>query len=174
MDDKQKANSIVVHVQYATQRTGVPNVAEFRRCVSVALSGRVDGGEVLVRVVDDAESAELNQHYRGKPGPTNVLSFPFEPPAGIPSALLGDLIICAPVVRREAREQQIPARAHWAHMVVHGCLHLLGYDHQNDRDAERMETAEIEALRELGFENPYLAAQHIDDRSIPSQPGRLS
>ncbi len=91
-----------------------------------------------------------------------------------PRPLLGDLIICAPVVRREAREQQKAARAHWAHMVVHGCLHLLGYDHQSDRDAARMETAEIEALRELGFENPYLVAQQAADHSIPSQPGRQS
>ena len=149
------AHDIVVHVQYATERKGVPSVTEFRRCAAAALTGRVPDGEVLIRVVGEAESAQLNADYRGKTGPTNVLSFPFEPPQGIPSALLGDLIICAAVVRREARAQGKPARAHWAHMVVHGCLHLLGFDHQDDDQAQRMEALEVEILEQLGIENPY-------------------
>lgn len=164
----------MVHVQYATQRTGVPSVTEIRRCVEAALAGRVARGEVLVRVVDEAESAELNLNYRGKSGPTNVLSFPFEPPPGIPSSLLGDLIICAPVVRREAREQDKPARAHWSHMLVHGCLHLLGYDHQNDDDAERMEALEVAVLRELGIDDPYGVEQQVSNETVHPENGRHS
>lgn len=146
---------IVVHVQYAAERKGVPSVGELRRCAVEALRGRVERGEVLLRVVDEAESEALNHSYRGKRSPTNVLAFPFEPPPGVPSALLGDVIICAAVVRREAREQGKPARAHWTHMVVHGCLHLLGYDHQTDDEAQEMETLEIQILARLGIDNPY-------------------
>ena len=149
------ARGIVVHVQYATERKGVPSATEFRRCARAALAGRAPDGEVLIRVVGQTESAQLNADYRGKSGPTNVLSFPFEPPPGVPSALLGDLIVCAEVVRREAREQAKPARAHWAHMIVHGCLHLLGFDHQDDDEAQRMEALEVEILERLGIENPY-------------------
>lgn len=149
------AHDIAVHVQYATDRKGVPSVAEFRRCAAEALRGRVSRGEVVVRVVGETESAELNRDYRGKAGPTNVLSFPFEPPPGVPSSLLGDLVVCAAVVRREAKQQGKPVRDHWAHMVVHGCLHLLGYDHQGDAEAQRMEQLEVEILARLGIADPY-------------------
>lgn len=111
--------------------------------------------EVCIRVVDVAESAELNQTYRHKPGPTNVLSFPCEVPPGVPNPLLGDLVICAPVVEREAREQGKTAEAHWAHLVVHGLLHLRGYDHGEEEDAERMESLEVDILSRLGYPNPY-------------------
>lgn len=111
--------------------------------------------EVTLRLVDSDESAELNDQYRHKSGPTNVLSFPFEAPAGITVPLAGDLVICVPVVEREAREQRKSLHAHWAHMVVHGMLHLQGHDHLDDADADVMETLEIHLLAELGFGDPY-------------------
>lgn len=111
--------------------------------------------ELTVRIVDEAESAALNEQYRNKQGPTNVLSFPFECPPEVELNLLGDLVICAPVVEREAQEQQKTELAHWAHMLVHGCLHLLGYDHLTETEAHDMEQREIAILQELGFSNPY-------------------
>ncbi len=111
---------------------------------------------LCIRIVDEPESQALNRDYRGRDRPTNVLSFPFEPPPGMTGPHpLGDLAICAPVVAREAREQGKAAQAHWAHMVVHGTLHLLGYDHINDRDAEIMEALEARILQRLGFPHPY-------------------
>lgn len=151
-----QGDRITVNVQFATERKGVPSAPEIRRCAEQALAGRVDDCELVVRVVGEAESAQLNRDFRGKSGPTNVLSFPFEAPAGVPSKLLGDLIVCAPVVRKEAREQQKAARAHWAHMIVHGCLHLLGYDHQSDDQAREMEALEVEILGRLGVDDPYV------------------
>lgn len=124
------------------------------RAWAIAAAEREDR-EVLIRIVDTEESAALNEKYRGKTGPTNVLSFPFAVPPGIPNRLLGDLVICAPVVEREAREQGKSAEAHWAHMVVHGMLHLQGYDHVEEREAEIMEAREVEILSRLGVENPY-------------------
>lgn len=111
--------------------------------------------EVTLRLVDEDESRELNHQYRGKDKPTNVLSFPFEAPAGITVPLAGDLVICAPVVAREAIEQNKTPEAHWAHMVIHGMLHLQGYDHIEDADAEVMEALEIRLLADLGYNNPY-------------------
>lgn len=146
---------VAVIVQYAASRRGVPSAASFRRWVEQTLAGRRTEGEVVVRVVDEAESASLNQRYRGKSGPTNVLSFPFEAPPGVPTAMLGDLVICAPVVEREARGQHKPVRAHWAHMVVHGTLHLLGYEHQKPEETKQMESLEITILDGLGFPDPY-------------------
>lgn len=112
--------------------------------------------EVTVRIVDEAESNELNLTYRGKDKPTNVLSFPFEAPPGLELPLLGDLVICRQVVEHEAAEQGKPLMAHWAHMVVHGSLHLLGYDHIEDDEAEEMEALERDIMQELGFADPYL------------------
>ncbi|MCW9024718.1 MAG: rRNA maturation RNase YbeY [Gammaproteobacteria bacterium] len=114
-----------------------------------------DECELTVRIVDEEESAALNEQYRDKQGPTNVLSFPFECPPEVELNLLGDLVICAPVVEREAQEQQKTVTAHWAHMLVHGCLHLLGHDHLTETEAEGMEQREIAILNELGFSNPY-------------------
>lgn len=111
--------------------------------------------ELTVRIVDEAESQELNHEYRGKDKPTNVLSFPFEAPAHVPLSLLGDLIVCRQVVESEAIEQGKPLIAHWAHMIIHGCLHLLGYDHIVDEEAEEMEGIEKNIMIELGFEDPY-------------------
>ena len=112
--------------------------------------------ELTVRIVDENESAALNKEYRNKTGSTNVLSFPFECPSEVELNLLGDLVICAPVVEREAKQQGKPSQAHWAHMLVHGILHLLGYDHIDNDDAKKMELHEIEIMAALGFSNPYL------------------
>jgi len=111
--------------------------------------------ELTVRIVDENESAALNKEYRNKTGSTNVLSFPFECPSEIELNLLGDLVICAPVVEREAKQQGKPSQAHWAHMLVHGILHLLGYDHVDEQDAEKMESHEVEIMTLLGFLDPY-------------------
>jgi probable rRNA maturation factor len=123
-----------------------------------ALGRRAHGTELAVKVVGTTESRRLNAHYRGKDAPTNVLSFPARRlPASHASARqpLGDLVICARLLRSEARVQGKSLRAHWAHLVVHGALHLIGYDHERARDARRMERREIAVLRRLGFANPY-------------------
>ena len=147
----------VVTVQNAARGAGVPKAAELKRWALHALADDVHG-ELTVRVVDERESAELNSRYRGKEGPTNVLSFEAEAgsaPGGADLLPYGDVVICAEVVAREAREQGKPLAAHWAHMVVHGALHLQGYDHENARDAGIMEARERALLAELGFPDPY-------------------
>jgi probable rRNA maturation factor len=111
--------------------------------------------EITIRFVDEKESAELNEQYRHKTGSTNVLSFPFEAPAEVELDLLGDLIICSDVVRKQASEQKKEELAHWAHMVVHGTLHLLGYDHLTDDEAAKMEKKETQILSQLGYSDPY-------------------
>jgi len=134
-------------VQRAVGARGLPSSASLRAFARAALPAR--HGELTIRIVDESESRTLNRDYRGKDKPTNVLSF------GGEGAVLGDLVICAPVVAREAAEQGKPPRAHWAHMVVHGCLHLRGYDHERADDAQRMEAREIRILGNLGFSDPY-------------------
>ena len=135
--------------------SGIPNVASFRAWTSAVASVEEAAGEMTIRVVDAAEGQALNLRYRSIDKPTNVLSFPFETPPEVPLKILGDLVICAPVVAGEAQEQGKRPVAHWAHMVVHGMLHLLGYDHENDVEAEIMESREREILAQLGFPNPY-------------------
>ena len=120
----------------------------------LAAENREDA-ELTVRIVDETESAALNEEYRNKSNATNVLSFPFEWPEEVELNLLGDLVIWAPVVEREAKEQEKNSQAHWAHMLVHGVLHLLGYDHIDEAEAETMEAREIKILENLGFPNPY-------------------
>lgn len=149
----------ILDLQCASTRI-IPAPAELIAWARATLSA--GGGEFretpefTIRVVDEQESAALNQAYRGRPGPTNVLSFPFEmPPGAPPTGLLGDLVICAPVVEREAGEQGKSVQAHWAHMVVHGLLHLLGYDHQQETAALAMEALETHILVQLGFDAPY-------------------
>ncbi len=147
-----KAN---VNVQIASRAHGLPSAAQLKVWAQAALSGMEGVPELTVRVVDEAESAELNRTFRRVSGPTNVLSFPFEPPSPVQMSLLGDVVICAPVVEMEAQEQNKIVDAHWAHMVIHGTLHLMGYDHENDVDAARMESEERRILAGLGFSDPY-------------------
>ncbi len=166
---------LAVTVQVASSRRGVPHARSFNRWAQAACapylpraSKNQQGRDLAltIRVVGAAESRRLNRTWRAKDKPTNVLSFPAAPLApgknGVPSRFpakefseLGDLAICAPVVAREAKEQGKPAQAHWAHMVVHGVLHLLGFDHENDRDATAMEAREVKILAQFGYDNPY-------------------
>lgn len=137
-----------IHIQRAVAARGLPSVASLRRWAEAARGKKK--GEITLRIVATAESQTLNRDWRGKDRPTNVLSFPMQEPD-----YLGDIVICAEVVAREAAEQGKPSRAHWAHMVVHGVLHLLGHDHIVDAEAERMETLERKLLATLGFADPY-------------------
>ncbi len=148
--------TLYLDLQLATQAQDLPSQAQLEAWVTAALQGAGrEETELTIRIVDDAESQALNSQYRGKDKPTNVLSFPFEAPPGIALPLLGDLVICAPVVAQEAQEQGKTLAAHWAHMVIHGTLHLLGYDHIKDQDAERMEAKETALLDSLGYPDPY-------------------
>lgn len=151
------AMDLELDLQCASGAPDLPSAADCAAWVAAALAGRRTRAEVTVRLVDLAEGAELNRRYRGKEGPTNILSFPFEAPPGLPNAidLLGDLVLCAPVVAREAAEQGKPPVAHWAHLLVHGTLHLLGHDHEDAAAAAEMERLETVILRGLGFDDPY-------------------
>ncbi|AVQ88491.1 rRNA maturation RNase YbeY [Plesiomonas shigelloides] len=155
--------SVELDLQIACQNdTGLPAAADFQRWLDGAVLGFQPEAEVTIRIVDEEESHHLNLTYRGKDKPTNVLSFPFEAPPGIELPLLGDLIICRQVVEAEAVEQQKELSAHWAHMVVHGSLHLLGYDHIEDEEAEEMESLETEIMQEMGYPDPYVAEKDLD------------
>lgn len=150
--------SIFVDLQIATENIeGLPTEEQIVQWATAAVQPEGDEVEMTVRIVDEAESHELNLTYRGKDRPTNVLSFPFECPDEVELPLLGDLVICRQVVEREVAEQEKPLMAHWAHMVVHGSLHLLGYDHIEDDEAEEMESLETQIMQGLGFDDPYLA-----------------
>lgn len=165
-----------ISIQRMVSAAGIPAPASLRSWAAAAL-GR-ERGELNIRIVGDAESRSLNKAWRGKDKPTNVLSFQGDDALTPPSAertvppspasrardvsaafgrmrVLGDLVICAPVVAREAAAQGKAPRAHWAHMVVHGCLHLLGHDHEHEPEALRMEALEIRILKRLGFPDPY-------------------
>ena len=144
---------IYVELQNASTSSALPSEQQFSHW-AIAATHR-ENAEIVIRVVDEEESADLNGQFRGKSGPTNVLSFPFLAPPGIATDILGDILICAPVVEREASEQGKSLQAHWAHMVVHGVLHLQGYDHIDENEAVIMESEEIAILNELGFPDPY-------------------
>jgi probable rRNA maturation factor len=145
-----------IDLQLASKATELPSLPFFQQWVNTTLSFVTDKEfELTIRLVDTKESQQLNSQYRHKEKPTNVLSFPFEVPDGIELNLLGDLVVCVQVVEQEAKEQNKKLFDHWAHMIVHGCLHLLGYDHINDIDAEKMEALEIKILAELFISNPY-------------------
>lgn len=145
-----------VDIETNTSSKQLPPIATLESWIKTVLkSQQLDEAEVSVYIVDEAESQELNSQYRGKDKPTNVLSFPADIPEEVGTPLLGDLVVCAPVVEREAQEQGKTLEAHWAHMLVHGSLHLLGYDHIEDDEADVMEALETEIITGLGFPAPY-------------------
>ncbi|WP_019025912.1 rRNA maturation RNase YbeY [Colwellia piezophila] len=151
----------VIDLQIACSATQLPSEAQFQLWVDTALAEvsttPQQDFELTIRLVNSEESQQLNAQYRGKDKPTNVLSFPFEVPEGIELNLLGDLIICIDVMKQEALQQNKALFDHWAHLVIHGCLHLVGFDHISDNEAEEMEAIEITILEKLGVSNPYLA-----------------
>jgi len=153
----------MITVQYAADKKLAPAKAQICKWAEQALAGQTDKTDVTIRIVDSKEMATLNSTYRKKSGPTNVLSFPIDLPDEIKREcpLLGDIVICAEVVNREASEQSKSQQSHWAHMVVHGIFHLLGYDHVKDDEADKMEAMEIAVMRKLGFANPYEDGEHI-------------
>ncbi|GGP52885.1 rRNA maturation RNase YbeY [Shewanella saliphila] len=153
-----QAIKLDLDLQIAIEASNLPTQAEFETWVRTAIGQTMPEVELTIRVVDIAESQQLNSTYRGKDKPTNVLSFPFEAPPEVELPLLGDLVICAKVVEQEAAEQNKPLNAHWAHMVIHGCLHLLGYDHIIDEEADEMESLETQLVEGLGFTDPYKEA----------------
>ncbi|VAX12492.1 Metal-dependent hydrolase YbeY, involved in rRNA and/or ribosome maturation and assembly [hydrothermal vent metagenome] len=145
-----------MHIELQRVLAAGPTEADIQHWVEVALHHEQrENIELTLRIVDEAESMALNHQYRHKDYATNVLSFTYDIPAEVEIELLGDLVICAPVVQREAAEQGKSEQAHWAHMIVHGLLHLLGFDHLNDADAKEMEAHEISILMQLEFTNPY-------------------
>ncbi|UAA40159.1 rRNA maturation RNase YbeY [Paraneptunicella aestuarii] len=147
----------ILDYQLASNDTNVPTAEQLQSWIDAVLNTESlpDEQEITVRIVDNDEGQMLNREYRQKDYPTNVLSFPFEAPEGVEINFLGDLVVCAPVVAKEADEQNKPLMSHWAHMIVHGTLHLLGYDHIDEQDAEQMEALEVEILRNLGIDDPY-------------------
>jgi probable rRNA maturation factor len=146
-----------IEVQINTTSEPLPTVADFTQWVNLVLINQKKNGTVTIRLVDTKESQMLNKTYRHKDKPTNVLSFPFEnfESFTVSEAILGDLVLCAPIVLAEASEQKKPLLAHWAHLTIHGTLHLLGYDHIMDTEAENMEALEVMLLQQLGYANPY-------------------
>jgi probable rRNA maturation factor len=144
-----------VSVNYAAPRKGLPAANSFRSWVAAACEKRIRMAHVAIRIVGSKEAQSLNRHYRGKDYATNVLSFPADLPEGVQLPLLGDIVICAPVVAKEAKEQGKTLRAHYAHLTIHGVLHLLGMDHDNDKEADIMEQIEREIMDDLGFDDPY-------------------
>ncbi len=157
-EKKSDLTEVLVHLQIESQQQDIPAADQFEQWAAAALLKYRGRAELTIRIVDEEEGSELNEQYRKKSGPTNVLSFPFEAPEtpdDIGQDWLGDLVICAPVVNREATEQAKQLFSHWAHLVVHGVLHLLGFDHIDEAEASEMELYEIEILKGLGISNPY-------------------
>jgi len=157
-----------LHVEIQTASTEpAPDEDDIRSWIAAALAGgaRSADSEICVRLVDSDEMSKLNRDYRAKEGPTNVLSFPADLPTELEQPLLGDIVICAPVVRTEAAQQHKSLRAHWAHMTIHGTLHLLGYDHIEDYQAAAMEALETRILEQLNFACPYRDTQAMEQTS---------
>ncbi|MFG1489588.1 rRNA maturation RNase YbeY [Oceanospirillum sp. HFRX-1_2] len=155
----QPMTEAIIDLQIACDNTDLPQEADLKLWTEKVLNAHEDtGNEITVRIVTPEESQQLNHQYRGKEKPTNVLSFPFESPPELELPLLGDLIVCADVVAQEAIEQNKALKDHWAHMIIHGCLHWLGYDHIEEEEAEEMESLEIELLASLNIKDPY----HLD------------
>ncbi len=147
--------SVEVDVQYAFMADGLPSVSDIETWIGAVIRGRRENVQLTVRIVDEEEGTELNERWRRAHGPTTVLSFPSEGLEAIAPDLLGDVVICAPVVESEAREQGKSLTAHWTHMVIHGTLHLLGFDHVDEDHAREMELLEAQILQELGYADPY-------------------
>jgi len=150
--------TIELEVQRATAFEPVPDDRQFVRWVQAALGGDT-AVELTLRIVGEEEGRRLNRRYRGKDAATNVLSFPADLPPEIGLPLLGDIVLCAPLIAAEAADQRKPAEAHWAHLTIHGVLHLLGHDHLAAEQAEQMEALEIAMLESLGIANPYVARE---------------
>ena len=163
--------NVQLDVQYAVDQADLPDEETIRAWIDMVLDMpglewrqdgkltvdtlRDSGVQLTVRLADREESAELNSHYRHRSGPTNVLSFPYDQQVPVEPVLLGDIVICAPLVVTEAQQQSKPVMAHWAHLVIHGVLHLLGYDHESVADADIMESMEARVLQQLGLPDPY-------------------
>ncbi|MBU2878203.1 rRNA maturation RNase YbeY [Aliiglaciecola lipolytica] len=148
--------NIDLDIQIACENNNLPTAQQFEQWVKFALADQqIDETELTIRIVTPEESQNLNATYREKDKPTNILSFPFEAPAEIELNLLGDLVVCADIVEKEAEQQNKLLTDHWAHMIVHGSLHLLGFDHVDDQDAEIMESLEVQILTKLGIDDPY-------------------
>jgi probable rRNA maturation factor len=147
--------TLIVDIQMASASEEAPDPQSIERWVGAAIGNQRESTELSIRIVDVDEGQILNEQFRGSTGATNVLSFPFENESPELLPLIGDIVICAPVVLKEASEQNKTLNAHWAHMIIHGVLHLLGHDHQNENDANLMETLETEIMQGLGFPPPY-------------------
>ncbi len=141
--------------QVVSQSNSIPSIDQFQSWIDVVLSDESIDSEIVVRIIDEAEMTRFNEQYRDKIGPTNILSFPFDVPENIVSILLGDLLVCAPIIEKESLQQNKLVDHHWAHIIVHGVLHLLGHDHIDECDAKEMEALEIKILRKIKIKNPY-------------------
>jgi probable rRNA maturation factor len=146
--------SVSLTIQSASRLPNIPSTAKFKQWVNAALQ---HDAEITVRIVNAAEARKLNRDFRGKDYATNVLTFVYHEKNS--KKLSGDIVLCAPVIAREAKQQMKPLTAHYAHLTIHGVLHLSGMDHENDHDAKKMESREIKILRELGFNDPYVAIE---------------
>ncbi len=146
-----------IFIQIESGQAFVPTAQKIKRWVKAALGHKIRQGELTIRLVGKKEIQALNKRYRHKNKPTNVLSFRAEVPKAVKLKLplLGDLVICSAIVNEEAHKRKKTQEAHWAHIVMHGCLHLLGYDHERKIEAEKMEKKEIRLLNSFGFSNPY-------------------
>lgn len=145
----------VVEIQSVSQSAQLPSQQQFQYWIDAVLSDSSQNSEIVIRIIDEVEMIQFNEQYRDKKGTTNILSFPFDVPDGVESNLLGDLLVCAPIVEKEALIQHKKIEHHWAHMIVHGVLHLLGYDHIENEEAEEMEVLEIKILKKIKIKNPY-------------------
>ena len=151
---------VTVELQYAVPQKALPTQAQLQAWADVIKTRDGETQIAAIRVVNEQEMTVLNKQYRQKKGPTNVLSFPAQLHEQVDVPFIGDIVICAPIVINEAKQQHKTEESHWAHMTVHGILHLQGYDHINDADAMQMESLEIQIMHQLGYENPYLA--HVE------------
>ena len=147
--------ALKLEIQRACYHAKIPSDAKFHGWSESAIAGRTDKTELNIRIVEEHEMAALNSQYRGENKATNVLSFPFDAVTPEPMPILGDIVICAPIAFKEAEEQDRSVESYWAHLVVHGILHLLGYAHEKDTDAKIMESLESEILVNMNYPTPY-------------------